>query len=226
MAIAIHFGAPAPVGSGTLATDGSQSAADELFGKSKWWGFPDMPEDLEYPAVPVPGEFDDPLTFICQIRCADLAPCDPAGQLPHKGMLYFFASLDYFLGNLDAVSAPGLGEWETPYFRVLYSPVCTGLHTHSVFYEDGSPACLPPRGISFAEAPDSCDAGGYFKLLGQPFYEEVSQELPGMISLLQIDENDDWGLRFFDCGMLNFLISPTDLAARRWSAVRCWLHSA
>ena len=50
--------------------------------------------------------------------------------------------------------------------------------------------------------------------------------MPGMINLLQIDENDDWGLRFFDCGMLNFLITPADLAARRWSAVRCYLTSA
>ena len=32
--------------------------------------------------------------------------------------------------------------------------------------------------------------------------------------------------RFFDCGMLNFLISPADLAARRWDGVRCYLHSA
>ena len=212
MAIAIHFGATA--------------AGDGLFGQSKWWGFPDMPEEMEYPAVPVREEYEDPLTFICQIRCSDLAPCDPFGQLPHEGMLYFFASLDYFLGNLDAVSSPGLGEWEAQYFRVLYSPTCSGLHTHTVYYEDGSPACLPPCGICFSAARDSFDAGDYFKLLGRPFYEEVSQELPGMISLLQIDENDDWGLRFFDCGMLNFMISPADLAARRWTAVRCWLHSA
>ena len=32
--------------------------------------------------------------------------------------------------------------------------------------------------------------------------------------------------RFFDCGMFNFLIAPADLAARRWSAVHCYLTSA
>ncbi len=235
---------------------------EDLFGRSKWWGFPDLPEELDWPSVPVNDEgdeYDDPLTFICQIRCEDLAPFDPEGLLPHEGMLYFFAALDYFLGNLDAVAAPGLGEWEVPYFRVLYSPTCERLHTHSLLYDDGSPACLPAESLSFSRlaassteddaAKDDAGEGSVVRrrflrepvrsgsepyhtpfdgtrLLGQPFYEEVSSELPGMISLLQIDENDSWDLRFFDCGMLNFLITPEDLAARRWSVVRVWLHSA
>ena len=224
-----------------------------MFGQSKWWGFPDMPEDLEYPEVPVReeyvddagrdavDEYDDPLTFICQIRCSDLAAVDPEGLLPHEGMLYFFAALDYFLGNLDAVVSPGLGEWEAPCFKVLWAPSCENLHTHSILYEDGTEACLPTVPIAFGNGSDgvsggasgSCGtdgsclvAGDGFQLLGRPFYDEVVQEMPGMINLLQIDENDDWNLRFFDCGMLNFLIAPADLAARRWSAVRCYLTSA
>ena len=257
-----------------------------MFGQSKWWGFPDMPEDLEYPEVPVReeyvddagrdavDEYDDPLTFICQIRCSDLAAVDPDGLLPHEGMLYFFAALDYFLGNLDAVVSPGLGEWEAPCFKVLWAPSCENLHTHSILYEDGTEACLPAVPIAFGngsdgvsggasgscgsdggsgeasgscgadggsgevvnsfgaggvsgDADDSCGAAGDgFQLLGRPFYDEVVQEMPGMINLLQIDENDDWNLRFFDCGMLNFLISPEDLAARKFSAVRCYLTSA
>lgn len=223
---------------------------EDLFGRSKWWGFPDLPEELDWPSVPVNDEgdeYDDPLTFICQIRCEDLAPFDPEGLLPHEGMLYFFAALDYFLGNLDAVAAPGLGEWEAPYFKVLYSPTCERLHTHSLLYDDGSPACLPAELLSFSridvaegvEVPRRFLSGparggserdlqcpGDTRLLGQPFYEEVSSELPGMISLLQIDENDSWGLRFFDCGMLNFMITPEDLATRRWQHVKAYLHSA
>ena len=35
-----------------------------LFCSSKWWGDPDMPEDMEYPFAE-----DCPLTFICQIAC-------------------------------------------------------------------------------------------------------------------------------------------------------------
>ena len=203
-----------------------KQSEDPLFGKSKWWGFPDMPEELDYPEVPVQDdgdEYDDPLTFVCQIRCADIAPLDPKGLLPHEGMLYFFAALDYFLGNLDAALAPGMGEWEAPYFKVLYAPSCENLHTHTILYDDGSEACLPALQMEFSQTSNQ-EAG--FRLLGKPYFEEVQQDMPGLMSLLQIDEEDDWDLRFFDCGMLNFLISPDDLAARRWNAVRAYLHSA
>ena len=56
--------------------------------------------------------------------------------------------------------------------------------------------------------------------------EEIREALLGFINLLQIDENDDWGLRFFDSGMLNFFISPEDLAVHRFDRVRAWLYSA
>jgi len=200
-----------------------KNTADDLFGKSKWWGFPDMPEDLDYPEVPVneDGEaYDEPLTFICQIRCEDIGPYDPEGLLPHSGMLYFFGAMDYFLGNYDALLSPGLGEWSSRYFKVLYAPSCEGLHTHSIVYDDGTPACLPAREILF-----NADTESESRLLGEPFFEEVRGEMPGLLSLLQVDEDDDSDLRFFDCGMLNFLISPEDLQARRFSRVRCYLHS-
>ena len=241
MAIQIKFGKASGASAGAAGGVSVGAAGGALFGQSKWWGFPDMPEELEYPEVPVReeyvdddgrdavDEYDDPLTFICQIRCSDLAAVDPEGLLPHEGMLYFFAALDYFLGNLDAVVSPGLGEWEAPCFKVLWAPSCENLHTHSILYEDGSEACLPAVPMAFGSGAggDSCEkTGDGFQLLGRPFYDEVVQEMPGMINLLQIDENDDWNLRFFDCGMLNFLITPADLAARRWSAVRCYLTSA
>ena len=127
---------------------------DPLSGQSKWWGFPDLPEELDWPTVPVNDdgdEYDDPLTFICQIRCEELAPLDPEGLLPHTGMLWFFGALDYFLGNLDAV-CPGLGEWETPYFRVFYAPACDNLHEHSLLYEDGTPAAPPAERMEFFDA--------------------------------------------------------------------------
>ena len=203
----------------------TEPAEGNLFGQSKWWGFPDLPEPLDWPSVPVNDEgdeYDDPLTFVCQSRCEELAPFDPEGLLPHTGMLWFFAALDYFLGNLDAACCPGLGEWEAPYFRVLYASSCEVLHEHSLLYDDGTPAVLPAERLCFFPA----DGDSYTRLLGAPFYEEISSEAPGMLSLLQIDENDDWGLRFFDSGMLNFMITPEDLAARRFSAVRAVLHSA
>ena len=130
----------------------TQPAEENLLGQSKWWGFPDLPEELDWPSVPVNDDgdvYDDPLTFICQIRCEELAPFDPEGLLPHTGMLWFFASLDYFLGNPDAV-CPGMGEWEYPYFRVLYSDDLDSLHEHTLLYDDGTPAVLPSEAIRFS----------------------------------------------------------------------------
>ncbi len=198
---------------------------DVLYAQSKWWGFPDLPDDLDWPTVEASDEgetFEDPLTFICQIRCEELAELDPEGLLPHEGMLYFFAALDYFLGDLDAFTAPGMGEWPAECFRVLYSPVCEGLNTHTLMYDEDTPAALAPESISF-KTPDR---ESYTGLLGEPYLEETREAMPGLISLLQIDENDEWGLRFFDCGMLNFMIKPADLKARRFDKVRVWLYSA
>lgn len=197
----------------------------ELFGRSKWWGFPDMPEELEYPEVPVnvDGElYYDPLTFVCQIRCADLAPHDPEGLLPHEGMLYFFAALDYFLGDLDTPAYPGMGEWKKEYFRVLYSPSLDQLHTHHLNYPDGTQATMPAEVISFEKVSKDDDGQ---RLLGYPYLEEVRQEMTGWLSLLQVDESDRWGLTFHDSGMLNFLIRPEDLQQRRWNQTTCYLFS-
>ena len=53
-----------------------------LFCESKWWGDPDMPADMEYPMMKVDGEEDYPLTFVCQIRCEDIAGLDPEACFP------------------------------------------------------------------------------------------------------------------------------------------------
>ena len=219
----------------------TRPSEDGLYAQSKWWGFPDLPDNLDWPTVETTDEgetFEDPLTFICQIRCSDIAELDPEGLLPHEGMLYFFAALDYFLGDLDAWNAPGMGEWPAECFRVLYSPTCEGLNTHTVFYdeEETEPAALPPEAIEFAAGKmpgqegrgvrDGLDPNVFTWLMGEPYMEETREALLGFINLLQIDENDDWGLRFFDSGMLNILISPEDLAARRFDRVRAWLYSA
>lgn len=197
---------------------------DNLSGQSKWWGFPDMPDCLDYPMIKVveDGEtYLDPLTFICQIRCSDVAPFDKEGLLPHEGMLYFFASLDYFLGNFDA-DCPGSSEWGKECFKVIYTADCKELHHHRVLYDDGTEACLPPERIVFSEG--NHDDG--FRLLGKPFYSEISDEYPDFISLLQVDEDDGWGLRFFDCGMLNFLIKRKDLQSLRFEKTVCIMCSS
>ena len=195
-----------------------------LQGKTHWWGFPDLPDGVEYP---VNGDSDgeddeDTMTFICQINLQDIAQFDTDRLLPSKGMLYFFANIDYFLGDLEA-DCEGLGFWDCKAFKVIYDPSCDNLRTHKVYWPDGSPACRPAEAINFG--PTNEDEDGH-KLLGTPFFEEVCQEAPGMISLLQIDCDDDWGLQLFDMGNLNFLISKEALKARDFSKVKLYFHSA
>ena len=146
-----------------------------LTGQSKWWEEPDMPETLDWPSVKVTDEdgetYDDPLTVICQIRCEDICPMDSDNLLPHEGILYFFAALDYFLGDIETPTYPGMGEWQRDYFRVLYSPTCDDLHTHHVNFPDGTPATMPAEAITFSKG-DASDDG--LKLLGNPYIEEVT----------------------------------------------------
>jgi uncharacterized protein YwqG len=185
-----------------------------------------MPEELDWPTVMVRDEdgesYDDPLTFVCQIRCADIAPFDPHELLPHEGMLYFFAAIDYFLGDFDTPAYPGMGEWKKEFFRVHYSPSLDQLHTHHLKYPDGTQATMPAEAISFEKSPKDDDG---LRLLGYPYIEDVRQEMTGWLSLLQVDESVRWGLTFHDSGTLNFLITPEDLRQRRWDRTTCYLFS-
>lgn len=189
----------------------------DLTGCSKMWGCPDLPDSLDYPEAAVNDDGElvyDPMTFVCQIRLEDIATLDTEDVLPHQGMLYFFASLDYFLGHLDALAQPGMGEWNARYFKMLYSPTCDELHTHRIVFEDGSEYGLEAEEISFENCQDKEDG---VKLLGSPYFDEIEELYPGWISLLQLDCHDGWNLQFFDCGMLCFLTNGKD--------VKCYLHS-
>ena len=195
-----------------------QPTAEDLAGKSHWWGFPDLPEACEWPC----NEDGDLLTFICQISLEDISEFDTDNRLPHKGMIWFFADLDYFLGDLDAPCG-GTGEWEPGTFKVLYSEDCSDLLTHEYYWEDGEPAVLPAEEMTF-EAASETDFG--FKLLGLPALTEgYENENEGLMSLLQMDEEERWGLRFFDCGTVNFMI-PTERTNDDFSNVSFCLHSS
>lgn len=196
--------------------------------KSHWWGFPDLPERVCFPVFSEPesnigsenDESEDLLTFICQIRMEDIAPFDRENKLPHKGMLYFFADIDYFLGDPDARNGK-IGLWSDGCYKVIYTHETDNLYTHRVVWEDGSEACMAAETMCFKASENY--AHGH-KLLGMPFFDEVREEASDYISLLQIDEDERWGLRFYDCGMLNFLITEEDLAARRFDKVKLYFH--
>lgn len=198
--------------------------AGDLTGRSKWWGAPDLPAGSPYPIVPCSEDgdsWDEPLTFLCQIRCEDIAALDTEGLLPHEGMLYFFAAVDYFLG-LDSPIETHIGEWDKRAVRVTYSPSCDNLEPYEMHYDDGSDVFFKAEALSFESCPDRDDS---FKLLGAPYYEEIKEQYPDDICLLQVDENDDWNLRFYDCGMLCFMIKREDLINRHWRATVGYMHS-
>lgn len=185
-----------------------------------------MPETLDYPELTLVNddgeEYQDPLTFVCQIRCSDIASFDPEGLLPHEGILYFFAALDYFLGDMDTSAYPGMGPWMQKYFKVLYASSCDDLHTHRIIYDDGTPVGLPAEAVTFTHCDETGDG---ICLLGRPYIDEVCEAMPGMLSLLQVDADDRWHLTFHDCGTLNFLIHPEHLLRRQWEQVQCYLFS-
>lgn len=199
---------------------------ESLEGRSKWWGAPDLPAGSPYPVVHCADdgdEWDEPLTFLCQIRCEDIAALDPDGLLPHEGMLYFFAAVDYFLG-LDCPLLTPIGEWPGECVRIMYSPSCEGLEPYEMTWDEtGESVFMPAEKLDF-ETCGACDDG--FKLLGRPYLIEINEEYDDdYVSVLQIDENDDWGLRFFDCGMLFLLMRRSHLFGHDWErAVGC-MHS-
>ena len=197
-----------------------------LFCASKWWGDPDMPENMEYPTIQVEEEgetFDYPLTFVCQINCEDLIPFDPEGQLPHAGMLYFFAAMDEWLGY-ESPTHNGLGEWEKGHFVVKYAKAINFETFRSCILVDDEdqPLTEPELEMEFAECADN-EQG--HKLLGVPFFEDVRNEYPEMVNLLQIDDDEDLGIRLYDCGNINLMMKPSDLKFGNWKKGKAYMHS-
>lgn len=185
-----------------------------LVGKSHWWGAPDLPSDIPYPFVEVQDDdlelYNEPLTFVCQIRCSDIAPFDTKHLLPQRGMLYIFAPIDYFLG--DEFSA--LDHFNPPV--VIYSEQEEGLTPYDLHWEDtGESVFRPAEQIEFSLSEKESDDG--MRMLTVPYQDDVAEQNPGLIALLQIDEEERWGLRFYDCGTYYILLRPEDIREGRWN---------
>ena len=185
----------------------------DLFMKSKWWGNPDVPQNLDVP---------DDLTFICQIRCDEIAQFDEENLLPHKGMLYFFAAIDYYFGNFDSYY-PVDFYWNNEDVKVFYvEDIDNQIFEQVVFVDDDDkPVAMKELKITFAKAESLCDGN---KLLGEPYnreWEDWDEPYNGWIELLQVDSDDydDGTLNFMDWGMLHILINRNDLKNKYFSNV-------
>ncbi|MBE6215168.1 MAG: DUF1963 domain-containing protein [Bacteroidales bacterium] len=194
-----------------------------LFCASKWWGDPDMPENMQYPTIQVceDGEvYDYPLTFICQINCEDLAPYDKEGRLPHEGMLYFFAALDKWLGY-DSPTSNDMGEWTRGHFVVKYAKSINFETFQSCMLVDDQDQALTEREmeIVFSECDDNEKC---IRLLGNPSSDTVSEKYPELSNLLQITRDTNLDLEFE--GELNLLIKANDLKFCNWKKTLAYLN--
>ena len=160
------------------------------------WGFALLPDAFPYPCR---GE-ENPMTLVCQARW-------------DEGIVCIFADLDYFFGDIEA-DGGHLGEWSRDYFKVVYTAADKPLHLHEIRYPDGTPA-----------VPESRPLGDTFLHPPTCWQDELEQDFPGYEVLLQLEEDEEIGLRFYDCGTLFFLIRPEDLAAHHFDRVRCVLYS-
>ncbi len=197
-----------------------------LFCCSKWWGNPDLPPQVEYPTYKVMEdgeEYDYPLTFLCQIDCADIAGLDKENRLPHEGMLYFFAAIDEFLGY-DSPTHQGLGKWPAKTVVVKYTKQINMETFNSCILVDDEEQELaePEMRIEFSECEDNADG---IKLLGLPFFGDVRDENPDCVNLLQLDEDEELEMSFYDCGNFNVLIKESDLGFGNWKRAFGFLHS-
>ena len=194
-----------------------------LFCGSKWWGDPDMPENMKYPTISVTEEgetYDYPLTFVCQINCEDIIPFDKENLLPHEGMLYFFAAIDKWNGY-DSPTENGVGEWTKGHFVVKYAKTINFETFQSCMLVDDSDEALTEREmeIVFSECADDEKC---IKLLGRASSDMVGEKYEGMLSLLQIVRDTNLPLEFD--GELNLMMKPSDLGYGNWKKVVAHLN--
>ncbi|MBR2129185.1 MAG: DUF1963 domain-containing protein [Bacteroidales bacterium] len=192
-----------------------------LFCGSKWWGDPDMPENMQYPtieAVDEDGEkMDYPLTFICQINCEDMAPFDKEGKLPHEGMLYFFGAIDEYLGYGSPVEN-AVGEWPKGHFVVKYAKSINFETFQSCILVDDEDQSLtePELEITFSECEDGAE--------GHLMLACGDHDATGMVHLLRLVSDEKIGLLFNDGAALDVMIKESDLKYGNWKKAKAFLR--
>ena len=190
-----------------------------LFCGSKWWGDPDMPENMQYPTMEVTedGEtYDYPLTFICQINCEDIAPFDKENRLPHEGMLYFFAAVDDYIGYESPVHNPA-GEWPKGRVMLKYAKTINfeTFQTCMLVGDEDEQLTENELEIVFSECEDEAEG---IKMLSN----DLPDRYPDHINLLKLVSDSVTGLDF-GSGRLDFVIKNSDLGFGNWKKTKAVL---
>ena len=188
-----------------------------LFCGSKWWGDPDMPENMQYPTMEVSedGEkFDYPLTFVCQINCEDIAAFDKENKLPHEGMLYFFAAVDDYLGYESPIQNPE-GEWPKGRLVVKYAKTINfeTFQTCMLVGDEDEQLTEPELEIVFYECTD--DEPGIKMLCDgnlQPEHQTLMQLVTDSVSGLDLQDRT-----------ISFIMKDSDLKFGNWKRAKAIL---
>lgn len=188
-----------------------------LFCGSKWWGDPDMPENMQYPTMQVTEEgetFDYPLTFVCQINCEDIAAIDKEGRLPHEGMLYFFAAIDDYIGYESPVQNPE-GEWPKGRLAVKYAKTINfeTFQTCMLVGDEDEQLTEPELEIVFSECDDEAEG---IKMLSACGTEADH------LSLIHISSDDTAGISL-DGKFIDFIMKESDLKFGNWKRAKAVL---
>lgn len=204
-------------------------AAELPNGASHFWGSPDLPADMDFPTYTGPDGDEYPYVFICQVNLAELASFAPQNPLPRTGLLSFFARIDRYLGDIDAPACIGGSISEAAQVKVFHFPSLDGLRECVLVDDEDNPLELRPLSVVFSFKDDP--SGNEHTLFASPDHrpwEKWDYPFEDHIILLQVDsyEGDDFELNFMDCGVLDFLISPSDLARHDFNEVRAIVLSS
>lgn len=192
-------------------------------GTSRFWGNPDLPEDFDFPSYINEDGDEYPYFFVCQVNLEELAKFDTSTMLPKKGLLSFFAKIDYYVGHYDVPMEIGGSVCDSDAVRVLYFPSCESMVEKVLVGDENQPVSPNELQIDFrVDAPAFSDEHLLFAPPAHRPWETWDAPFEDWIILLQIDsfEGDDFSLNFMDCGVLDFLISPSDLKRQCFDNVR------
>lgn len=198
-------------------------------GTSRFWGNPDLPSGCDCPSYLDDEGTEFPYFFICQINLSELAPYDTDNLLPHSGLLSFFAKIDSYIGYYDRPGCIGGAVSGSDDVRVMYFPSCADLEETVPEDGEGSPSAPAELRIGFSFGlPPAEDEHAVFALPTHRPWEDWDSPFEGWQILLQVDSfgGDDFELNFMDTGVLDFLISLSDLKHCDFSDVRAVVLSS
>lgn len=183
--------------------------------QSKMWGSADLPHTFKYPTYEDEEGDDCHYVFVAQINCEEVAPFDKENRLPHTGMLYFFAKIDYYMGEFLAEPMCD-GFWDLGDVKVLYYPKNDYENFERIILIDDEDQEIAPKEqrIVFESLEEEGESLVYdHKLLGRPAYLADDVDFDKYALLFQLDSCDiqeGMTLNFMDWGQLLFLIPVKD----------------